>query len=462
MKSRVQWGSWFISLIVYVSSSLYLCLDVKETNASTDRILLDPQWIQSEKDYAKNRLFLAISPSDGAKGAVMASPSRSHPNYYYHWIRDAALTMDTFYTFEPVEGASKIESLLLDYINFSRRNQLTDNPSGLATERGLGEPKFQIDGGPFLEGWGRPQNDGPALRTLTLLKLAYRWLENGNSKKVSDYLYRAELPANTLLKADLEYVAHHWNEPNFDLWEETKGIHFYTLMVQMTALYEGAKFATIMGDSGAAQFYNNEAKAIENNLSSFWSNEKGYYLTTLSNTAGITSKTSNLDVAIILGVLHSKRTTGNFSITDPKVLQTAVVLENVFQSLYKVNQKFPNESLAPGIGRYPEDTYNGYDTNGKGNPWYLCTLALSEFYYKLSVLETQTPLKKIYFNKAEAFLSRVKKHVNGDGSLSEQFNRDSGFAEGAVHLTWSYAAYITTIESRTAALNQALSKKTIR
>ncbi|KAL7747732.1 hypothetical protein RI367_006850 [Sorochytrium milnesiophthora] len=33
--------------------------------------------------------------------------------------------------------------------------------------------------------------------------------------------------------------------------------------------------------------------------------------------------------------------------------------------------------MAPGIGRYPEDQYYG------GNPWFSCTLAFAELYYRL-------------------------------------------------------------------------------
>src|SRR5437763_14402352 len=50
------------------------------------------EWMNSEKDAATRKLIAAV----GRNGAVIASPDESTPNqnYYFHWTRDAALTMD--------------------------------------------------------------------------------------------------------------------------------------------------------------------------------------------------------------------------------------------------------------------------------------------------------------------------------------------------------------------------------
>jgi len=43
-------------------------------------------------------------------------------------------------------------------------------------------------------------------------------------------LYNPDDPT-TVIKADLDYVATHWDAPTFDLWEEVNGTHFYTRLV---------------------------------------------------------------------------------------------------------------------------------------------------------------------------------------------------------------------------------------
>ena len=51
-------------------------------------------WLNREKTVAVKRMFANISPKGGALGAVAAAPSRENPDYWYHWIRDAAITMN--------------------------------------------------------------------------------------------------------------------------------------------------------------------------------------------------------------------------------------------------------------------------------------------------------------------------------------------------------------------------------
>src|SRR5688500_10336164 len=136
------------------------------------------EWLNKSETKSLELMLKNISPDGAAKGAVVASPSKDNPNYFFHWIRDAALIMDIVVELylraaTPAEKA-RYQTMLVDFIDFSRRNQLTENPSG-----GLGEPKFEAHGGAFTGAWGRPQNDGPALRAIALTKLAMQWLVEG-------------------------------------------------------------------------------------------------------------------------------------------------------------------------------------------------------------------------------------------------------------------------------------------
>src|ERR1044071_4446330 len=53
-------------------------------------------WLDRQKSIAEEKILANISPADGRPGAVLASPSRQDPDYYYHWVRDAALVMDVW------------------------------------------------------------------------------------------------------------------------------------------------------------------------------------------------------------------------------------------------------------------------------------------------------------------------------------------------------------------------------
>ena len=205
--------------------------------------------LETQEQRSHDFLLANLEHSGIARGAVIASPSRSNPDYFYHWVRDAGLTMETIVMRYERETNSRTRerylNLLLDFARFSRRNQQTPTLSP-----GLGEPKFYVDGRAFDGPWGRPQNDGPGIRATTLARLAQTLLDQGREDLVRRELYAPELPAQTVIKADLEFVAHHWREPSFDLWEECLGQHFYTRMVQRRALVEGARLARRMGDPG--------------------------------------------------------------------------------------------------------------------------------------------------------------------------------------------------------------------
>lgn len=158
-----------------------------------------------------------------------------------------------------------------------------------------------------------------------------------------------------------------------------------------------------------------------------------------------------------------------------QILATSLAIKKSFASLYGINKDSNSSDISPAIGRYPEDKYDGVG-NSEGNPWYLCTLAFAELYYRaigewkdagsIKVTDTSAEFFKQFddatasgttyksgtdeFDKiieavtaeADSYFARVQKQTP-DGSLSEQYNRDSGEPTGAKDLTWSYAAFIT-------------------
>lgn len=431
---------------------------------------------QQEK-YSIQYLLANVSPSDASPGAIIASPSKADPNYYYHWIRDAALTSDVLVTlYQNGDKSRDYDQLLQNYVDFSRHLQTVPNPSG-----GLGEPKFNVDGTAFTGPWGRPQNDGPALRAAAMVRLARIWISQGRGDLVKQKLYDAPLPTTTLIKADLEYVAHHWRESSFDLWEEERGDHFYTRMAQRRAMVEGAALARQLNDGGAASFYDEQARALENEIRKHWNAQRGLLEPTLNWTGGVDYKTSGIDSAVILGVLHG-HVDDFYSYTGDQVLATVHQQEVAFRNTFPINQRgLP----AVAIGRYPEDRYSGFDTSSQGNPWLLTTMAFGELYHRAahefdaSGVIVITPVDHDFFAAllgndmpattpftitkgqplfarilsalhagGDAYMNRGHYHGQPDGHWAEQMNRNSGYMQSAADLTWNYASYLTAFWSR--------------
>ena len=457
-------------------------------------------WLHAQTAHSTQVMLANIGPSaelpNAARGAVAASPSRN-PDYRAIWVRDGALTLDTVVgLYERAQNeteASRYLTLLLDYVDLSRRLQLTANLSGGPDGLGLGEPKFNIDGSAYEVPWGRPQNDGPALRALTLIHFARNLLMDGHGDIVRSKLYAPGLPANTAIKVDLEYVSHHWRDASFDLWEESKGDHFYTRMVQHRALVGGAALADLLGDGTAAAWYRSEARSMEPEIEKHWDAHKGYLTVTLNRVAGADYKSSGLDVAIVLGALHAQPRGENpdsfFTMTDERVLATAAQLAASFQAIYPINSHEmdrDNQKMQPGIGRYPEDRYSGTSTTEQGNAWFLATNAFAEFYFRCAkTWESQgwirmTSVNAHFFKRlnlsgkvairggeriyssdprfraviqslreqGDGYLRRSRYHGDPSGALSEQFNRTSGYMQSAAELTWSHASMLTAAWAR--------------
>jgi glucoamylase len=453
------------------------------------------QWLQTERTVATQKLTANVL----GNGAVIASPSTDNPNYYYHWVRDGAVAMNVVVSLyaqsPPGPDRQRYEALWTAYLEFSLRNQETPNPRS-APGRGLGEPKFNTDGSAFTGDWGRPQDDGPALRALTFTRLANQLLDGGDAGQaalVRTKFYDGTLPSNSVIKRDLEYVSHHGQDTCFDLWEEVRGHHFYTRLVQRRALLEGAKLARRLNDGGAADWYEAQAGALEPALRAHWDAGKGILNATLDRDGGLGYKDSNLDAAVLLAAVHAHSPGDDFfAPTSDQVLATAARLTATCDGLYPINATKTDPdggTLGTAIGRYPEDRYGGQAGTWEGNPWVLCTLALAELEYRAAnewarrgqlavtdrnkgffaaldpqrfgglqpgqVLAAGDPtfqdLLRALRGAGDRQLRRVKYHAFPDGSLSEQMNRHTGFMQSAGDLTWNYAAVLTALAERAAA-----------
>lgn len=422
---------------------------------------VDKSWLNKQYDYSLAKIFEHTSREDTLPGFVIAAPSKVYPNYYYHWVRDAALVMNSLQ--ETLEF-KEFKPLIEDYISLVSHHQ------NIAKLTNQGEPKFNPDGTSYTDPWGRPQNDGPALRAITLTRYALTLIDKGEIEYVRKYLYAPSLPARTVIKVDLEYTSHHFMEDDFDLWEEIKGTHFYTRMAQRKALLMGSKLARLMGDEAASSWYFSRAQVLTGLLRDFWSSEKNYILSTLDRTGGLV-KPSRLDASTILATLHGAVKDFSFNHADNRILRTVDKLVTTFKEIYPINKK----SVGVGIGRYPEDFYFG------GHPWFLLTAGLSEFYYELAIRMKRMNHFKVHRDNIEFFnntlgldleiqtikdkrtfklitdrlvklgdenLERIRIHSGGKFQLDEQFGKFSGYMTGAPHLTWSYGAFITAINAR--------------
>lgn len=149
------------------------------------------------------------------------------------------------------------------------------------------------------------------------------------------------------------------------MWEEVAGSHYYTLLAIRQALALGATLATALDDSTSAARYSSQVPLLDLALEEFYSEDKGVIQVTLNHTRGrksvenarpgddVYGKTSALDVAVILGVLHSARDGEGTRFDDERVLLTLGRLAEEMGKTYPLNKG----RKVFAIGRYPEDLY---------------------------------------------------------------------------------------------------------
>ncbi|KAJ3354961.1 Glucoamylase, intracellular sporulation-specific [Allomyces javanicus] len=439
-------------------------------------------WVAAQKTTSWHYLLANVSPPGTKTGCVVAAQSKQEPDYWYYWTRDGALVMDVlvheYATAHDPSTIQRMEKVLWDYIEFNTVIQLVKNRSVSPRDPlGLGEPKFNVDGTAFKGSWGRPQHDGPALRASTVMRFVRAYLRRGGSL---ERLYHAVLPADSLVKRDLEMVSHNLGAANFDLWEEVRGEHLYTNLVQRRALVEGTHFAQFFNDSGAAQWYHMRAEDLTPTIDHYWNAARGYFDATRHMVGGHRYKSSNLDVAVILAALHTHgdRTDGVLAVDDDRVLATAAALAEHHRRVFAINHRV-RPDLPPAIGRYEEDQFMG------GNPWFLCTLAMAELHFRVAVriardgfvaitsrsvaFFTALPTAPLagfgpgtvkksdaqfaailegLLERGDGFLVRARVHMGEGGRMDEQIDRWTGKMRSAKDLTWSYAAFITAANAR--------------
>lgn len=493
--------NWLVDTTIITESAL----DSFLTTDSELELWLAEQGKISFESILKNIGGVGIQSSDVAPGAVIASPSKIEPNYFYQWVRDAAITIQSLIEYLDdhgfVQGEYDLVSAIELYISNSYQLQRLDNLSGSWDSLdGLGEPKFMSNSTTFNDHWGRPQRDGPGLRVITITN--YLQLLNTHDKKVTNVseLKSSQWIYDNIVKPDLKYIMVSWFKPGFDLWEEINSLHLFTALTQLKAIQNGLDIIKIVEekDNDFIIKLNSTFQALRFFIvvdSGFKVSNVPYLIETPSLV--VQGRRSGLDIASILATLKSHDMSSRdsqqipFPIEDTSVFSTLIALINDMKYRYPINHKYLGTFNGVALGRYPEDVYDGYGIT-EGNPWFLATASASELIFKLiyhlynvngdytfktdhvkfikeisgvSIVsdakgEFSIPFGSESFKQISAsllqygdsFLEIIKTHVDGEGHMSEQFNKYNGYLEGAEDLTWSYGSFWSALRWREKAL----------
>jgi len=223
--------------------------------------------------------------------------------------------------------------------------------------------------------------------------------------------------------------------PSYDLWEERYGVHSFTVASVIAGLRAAANFARLFQDASLAEKYDKVAEQTKEGLTkhlyhpvlkryarSGYRNDKGYELDEV------------IDVSLLglttLGILHPK---------DPRMVET---MEAIRQQLWL---KTPVE----GCARYQNDMYQRANDSPKdisGNPWFISTLWLGEYFIALA-----DSLEELH--KALPYLEWCGKNALPSGVLAEQVHPVNGSPISVSPLTWSHSVLVWTVLQYTEKFN---------
>lgn len=402
-----------------------------------------------------------------ARGSIVASPSLDNPDYYFHWNRDSALVVQALIRLLPrasEELRKELHDFLADFIRFSARLQASANPFG------LGEVRYNVDGSQDTILWSRPQLDGPALRAISLLSYRQRY-----ARILTPELLDA---LDSVIRTDLDYIAAHHRESGFDLWEYSRGQHFYTRAVQAAALHAGS---AAYPDSPA--LWTEAARDLRELLRAHWTGS--FYSFSHGEVFNLDGQPvgqpgGGLDASVVFAAIHAPATVAarhaEFSFLDSRLLATVWRLEEYFRRAFPLNQNF---ALGPAIGRHEGDGYYG------GNAFFFLTSGYAELYFRLArhfedprtesytVDEWNRPLLttvlarelalgenilvtekaraeafRKFQEKGDAFLVTMVRNVPANGMMAEQFSKVDGSPASAHDLTWSYSSFLSAALAR--------------
>jgi glucoamylase len=474
------------------------------------------EWAREQHSFCAKAMLRAVSattlvkhrPALGqtvhpARGSIVASPEMAaydpNPDYFFHWLRDSAIVADALR--EAIEGKTLEPSAvehLIDFVDFSLKLCRLEGPSFIKDgcypktvepsflqhirsrveiaeiigDRALGETRYNADGSLDVLKWGRPQNDGPALRALAVMRFF----------SLDAFRARAGESALTLLRADLDYTLSRWRLPCCDLWEECVGFHYHTRLVQQAALAAGAKFLAVQGDAARSSACAAAAGELLVELDRHFDAEDGVYRGRLSEAGRAPDETPlrRLDIAVILGVIQAHRRAGSHSVVDPKMLATLAALERLFEREYPINRTLP-ANCAPALGRYAGDAYFSggayfFSTLGAAQYFFLLAQTAAEGVEILITEESRAPLAALLgapaaslsrgalvgklrvelaaaaLRRGDMFLATVRRFTPASCELAEQFSQYDGAPTSSRNLSWSYASFILAYAARGSAV----------
>ena len=213
--------------------------------------------------------------------------------------------------------------------------------------------------------------------------------------------------------------------PSYDLWEERQGILTFTVSAVYGGLMAAAQFTEAFGETDLAQEYREGASRMRQAMDRYLYLEKEERFARMINFG----KDGSIEVdATIDASLYGIFAFGAYAPDEEKVRNTMAQVRDTLWSRTDVG----------GLARYENDLYYRTNNDGPGNPWFVTTLWLAQYY--IAAARTKSDLEK-----ALELMHWVEQHALPSGVLAEQVNPNTNEPLSVSPLTWSHGTYIAVV-----------------
>ncbi len=367
-----------------------------------------------------NRSLLIMRTQIDNGGAIIAANDTdilvfSRDTYSYMWPRDGAFVAASFVA----AGYSELSRRFFDFCN------------GLIDPEGYFMHKFGPDGslGSTWHAWWRDgHRELPIQEDETALVLWALWK---HFDRFHDVEFIKPLYRNLIIRA-AEFMLLYRDEnsklpkPSYDLWEEKRGVHTFTVCTVFAGLQAAANFADAFGESDLASKYRAAASEIKQAM------KKYLFHPALRRFAKMATPDTQGKYTLDMTIDASLFALWYFEVFSPEDAMVQSTLQAVHDRLWV-------KTAVGGMARYENDAYFQSEKDDvqqvPGNPWFVCTLWWAQ--YLIACAKIKEDLKQPL-----QILEWVADHALPSGILAEQIHPRTHEPLSVSPLTWSHAAYV--------------------
>jgi GH15 family glucan-1,4-alpha-glucosidase len=368
--------------------------------------------VDEELSIAVRKSLMTIKAHTDLHGGIIASCDSSIYNYgrdYYSyvWPRDGAFVMWPLiklgYTHEPKS-----------FFNFCRSIM---HPDGYLMHKYQPDRAIGSTWHPLIHGRRKElaiQED----ETAVVVYMLSEYLKYSGDSEFVKSLY------DTLIQPACNFMCRFIDpetglpHASYDLWEEKFLTSTYTTAVTYQALVRATDIAAKFDEHADQELWSHTAQLLHQGADTFYDTEKN---------------------SLIKGFLYSAEDPKSDSVLDVSSFFAGWKFayssqEHLASTLNRIETELLDVSPSGGSPRYEDDNYFKSDPAYRGNPWFVTTLWLAQYY-------ASTGQK----DRARKYVDWSLKHAMPSRLLSEQVEPESGKIVGVTPLVWSHAELINTI-----------------